>query len=117
VELPIYEGKNFELSGKVLEVDAAISRADYFSGACFGRTTSLASSSAIPHAAGLSKPFIPPKIDALPEHIAPRRYSTPSERKAIPLQPVDLISTVKNCPTGPSFANPKVEDSHWTANW
>ena len=117
LEPPIYEGKNFEVAGKELEVDRVMLRAEYLSGACFGRTTSLDLTAAIPNPARPSKQFVPLKLNSLPPLGVPHQPPTGPERKGIPLQAVNLISTVNNSPTKSNFANCKVEDSHWTGNW
>ncbi|KAJ7048171.1 P-loop containing nucleoside triphosphate hydrolase protein [Mycena amicta] len=104
---PYEQGRNLTVGGKELELDRSITREEFLSGECFGNSTvsiPVASSSAISKSTA-SKPFVPMK---------PRSHP---QTKAVPLQPVDLLSTVNN-------QQPKVtvnlqggDASYWTANW
>lgn len=108
---PIAAGTELKVGGKELEIDCAVSRADYLSGACFGRAAAGSTQSeSVQSAAPVRKQFAPlqPKNSS--------SFKPPVVSKGIPLQPVDLLSTV---PTLPS-RNDKVtseKKSHWSAQW
>ncbi|KAJ6558570.1 SNF2 family N-terminal domain-containing protein [Mycena vulgaris] len=119
---PYVEGKNLVVGGKDIELDRAITRAEYLSGTCFGDSAAYSSIQIPPStskpAPGVSKQFIPLKIKAS----TPSRHQKSAsglDRRAIPLQPVDLLSTISN--NSPKKVPPvptiKVEDSYWTVNW
>ncbi|KAF8170206.1 SNF2 family N-terminal domain-containing protein [Mycena galopus ATCC 62051] len=111
------EGAGLNVGGKDIELDRCITRAEFLSGTCFGSSMSYSpmqgvqSTSKAPTA--LSKQFVPLKISH-----AQTSTSTP-ERKIVPLQPVDLLSTISN--KSPKKALPSIKaearDSYWTANW
>ncbi|KAJ7078907.1 SNF2 family N-terminal domain-containing protein [Mycena belliarum] len=116
----VYEiGRNLVVGGKDIELDRPITRAEFLSGSCFGDSAAYASiqiagpSTSKPTA--VSKQFIPLKIKV------PRSEPSTStlERKIVPLQPVDLLSTLaNNSPQkAPTESAGKGEDSYWTANW
>ncbi|KIM91969.1 hypothetical protein PILCRDRAFT_809966 [Piloderma croceum F 1598] len=104
----LVEGAECKLSGREMEIDCAISRADYLSGACFGRgasTTPTTKSSAF------SRQFVQPKIK--PTTLS----SSMPARKGILLEPVDLISTTGHRPDKNNIAKAKPESTYWTAVW
>lgn len=110
----VREGAQFSFNGKELEVDRAVSREEFFSGSCFGSggnfSAPAAPSSRYP---GPSKQFNPPISATSKTSCKPPN----AERRGIPLQPVDLLSTIDNSQVKDEFPKLKVEDSHWTANW
>ncbi|KAJ7188473.1 SNF2 family N-terminal domain-containing protein [Mycena filopes] len=119
-DAPYVVGRNMVVGGKDVELDRPITRNEYLSGTCFGDGASYGAvqiaSTSKPTA--LSKQFVPLKIGkpSTPLHA---QASTSVERRIVPLQPVDLLSTLNNKSpiakkTLPSL---KVEDSYWTANW
>jgi DNA repair and recombination protein RAD54B len=104
----LVEGAECKLSGREMEIDRAISRADYLSGACFGRgasTTRTTTSSAF------SRHFVQPKIK--PTSLS----SSMPARKGILLEPVDLISTTGHYPEKSNITKAKAESTYWTAVW
>ncbi|KAJ7755699.1 SNF2 family N-terminal domain-containing protein [Mycena maculata] len=116
---PYVEGRNLVVGGKDIELDRAITRADYLSGTCFGfggsaTFSSVPTSTSKPSA--LSKQFVPLKINA-PTPSRPQASAGLSERRVVPLQPVDLLSTVNNKSPKKALPTVKVGDSYWTANW
>ncbi|KAJ7675096.1 SNF2 family N-terminal domain-containing protein [Mycena rosella] len=121
---PYTVGRNLTVGGKDVELDRSITRAEYLSGTCFGESASYSAiqtagpSTSTSKPAAVSKQFIPLKIKAS----TPSRPPLPSgsdSRRVVPLQPVDLLSTISN--NSPKKAVPapavKGEDSYWTANW
>ncbi|KAF7375992.1 hypothetical protein MSAN_00013800 [Mycena sanguinolenta] len=94
-----FEGLDTSIGGKDIQLDRPITRSEFLSGTCFGDSMSYS-----------IKPSIP--SHAQPSTSAP-------ERKHVPLQPVDLLSTISN--KSPKKALPVVKtearDSYWTANW
>ncbi|KAJ6607761.1 SNF2 family N-terminal domain-containing protein [Mycena sp. CBHHK59/15] len=117
---PYVEGRSLVVGGKDVELDIAITRADFLSGACFGSGTTYSAataSSSTNKPTALSKQFVPLKIKSTTS--LPSTANGVSERKVLPLQPVDLLSTLNNDTKSPKNAFPtiKVEDSYWTANW
>jgi DNA repair and recombination protein RAD54B len=104
----LVEGAECKLSGREMEIDCAISRADYLSGACFGRGASTAPTT---KSSAFSRQFVQPKI----KHTS-LSLSTPA-RKGIPLEPVDLISTTGHNPDKNNIAKAKPESTYWTAVW
>lgn len=114
VEGRICEGTQLHVGGKDVEVDRALPRSEYLSGACFRHASSVVVASPFFNSARVSKPFVPLKMDAMkPLHKPSAGY----ERKGIPLQPVDLISTMDNSPARIDMRKGDVQCSHWTANW
>lgn len=116
VDWPLREGKELLLGGKEIELERAITKADYLSGRCFGRSNG-SPPVPTPHSqVGLSKKFIPLKINAIstpkphiPSPSVPRRRNEP-------LQPVDPISVGNNLPLKNNDGIGS-GDSYWTANW
>ncbi|KAJ7928623.1 SNF2 family N-terminal domain-containing protein [Mycena leptocephala] len=117
---PYAAGRNLSVGGKDLELDRAITRSEYLSGTCFGdaasysavQTTSFSTSKPT----ALSKQFIPLKIKpSTPSH--GQASTSGSDRKLVPLQPVDLLSTINNKSPKKTLPSIKAEDSYWTANW
>ncbi|EGN99526.1 hypothetical protein SERLA73DRAFT_72346 [Serpula lacrymans var. lacrymans S7.3] len=101
------EGGEYTLGGKEIGIDHAISRADYFSGSCFGRGAVISSIQPQPSSSKPSKQFTPLKPGGLGTP-----YKTPLVgKKGIPLHPVDLVSTKS------SSTKTQGQSSHWTANW
>ncbi|KAJ7502774.1 SNF2 family N-terminal domain-containing protein [Mycena galericulata] len=119
---PYAEGRNLVVGGKDIELDRAITRTDFLSGACFGFGNSASYSSVqAPKAStnkpsALSKQFVPLKIKT-PTPSRPQPSTSGSERRVVPLQPVDLLSTANNTSPKKLLPTVKVEDSYWTANW
>ncbi|KAJ7251770.1 SNF2 family N-terminal domain-containing protein [Mycena haematopus] len=116
-----FEGLGTSVGGKDIELDRAITRAEFLSGACFGDSVSYSSMQPVgttSKATALSKQFVPLKIKPSTASHAQTSTST-SERKIVPLQPVDLLSTISN--KSPKKALPIIKaearDSYWTANW
>ncbi|KAJ7647498.1 SNF2 family N-terminal domain-containing protein [Roridomyces roridus] len=116
-EPPYHHQRALNIGGKDVELDRAITRHDYLSGACFGFGSSVAVSqvsiASTSKPSALSKQFVPLKIGT-PSRLEPSTSGV--ERRAVPLQPVDLLSTVNNNAPKDS-TTVKVEDSYWTANW
>jgi hypothetical protein len=110
---PICEGKENIMCGKEFAIDHPIKSADYFSGACFGRNYSLPPQSSTPNTAGSSKQFVPPTRSRNLSDSTNKSSST-TQRRAIPLVPVDLLSANQSKPTSAQIKN---SNSHWTANW
>lgn len=112
---PYSEGRPMFVGGKDIELDRSITRAEFLSGTCFGDSMAYSSvqTASTSKPTALNKQFVPLKIG--PSH----QPSSASERKIVPLQPVDLLSTVSN--NSPKKALPsikgEVRDSYWTANW
>ncbi|KAJ6495564.1 SNF2 family N-terminal domain-containing protein [Mycena vitilis] len=115
---PYGEGRNLTVGGKDIELDRAITRAEFLSGTCFGDSASFSSAPAAStsKATALSKQFVPLKIKpSTPSH--PQASTSGAERRVVPLQPVDLLSTMNtNSPKKP-LPSVKADDSYWTANW
>jgi DNA repair and recombination protein RAD54B len=104
----LVEGAECKLSGREMEIDCAISRADYLSGACFGRS---ASTTLTTTSSALSRQFVQPKIK--PTSLS----SSMPARKGILLEPVDLISTTGHRPDKNNITKAKPESTYWTAVW
>ncbi|KAJ6497887.1 SNF2 family N-terminal domain-containing protein [Mycena sanguinolenta] len=116
-----FEGLDTSVGGKDIRLDRTITRSEFLSGTCFGDSMSYSSVQLVAttsKATALSKQFVPLKIKpSTPSH-AQVSASAP-EKKLVPLQPVDLLSTISN--KSPKKALPAVKaearDSYWTANW
>ncbi|KAJ7497126.1 SNF2 family N-terminal domain-containing protein [Mycena latifolia] len=119
---PYVVGRNLVVGGKDIELDRSITRTEYLSGTCFGDSASYTSiqtpgpSTNKPTA--VSKQFIPLKIKASATS-RPQAETNGTERRVVPLQPVDLLSTISNNSPKKALPGPtvKAEDSYWTANW
>ncbi|KAL0956101.1 hypothetical protein HGRIS_002269 [Hohenbuehelia grisea] len=110
-------GSFFVLGNKEFEVDRAIPRGDYLSGACFGRApaTSVRQAYAPRHTA---KQFMPPTLKVPNATVHPLTANVlASERPQVPLQPVNLYSTTNNTASGHSDTAGRSSACHWTANW
>lgn len=89
-------------------MDFSIAKADFYSGACFGKC--LSSTSKAPFNAALppslAKPFVPVRlVSSLP-------------RKPIPLQPVNVMDISSDQEDRkPMMLKQEGRTSHWTANW
>ena len=104
------------MCGKEFAIDHSIKSADYLSGACFGRMYSSTAQSHSTNTAGSSKPFVAPsRYSNLSD--STNKPSSTTQRRAIPLVPVDLISANPTNQSKPSSAQIKSSKSHWTANW
>lgn len=116
VDWPLREGKELLLGGKEIELERAITKADYLSGRCFGRSDGSPSAPTLNSQVGLSKKFIPLKINmtSTPKPHNPST-SVPGRRNE-PLQPVDPISVGNNLPLK-NTEGIGSGGSHWTANW
>ncbi|KAJ7209558.1 P-loop containing nucleoside triphosphate hydrolase protein [Mycena pura] len=115
-ELPYEQGRNLVVGGKDVELDRPITREEYLSGACFGVSATYAAVDLPTSKSTASKPFIPLHINrSTPCQLQAQASTRGSERKAVPLQPVDLLSTVKS--ESPALPTVKAKDSYWTANW
>ncbi|KAJ7124910.1 SNF2 family N-terminal domain-containing protein [Mycena epipterygia] len=118
---PYVEGRNLVVGGKDIELDRAITRTEYLSGTCFGDSTPYSSvqvvGSSTSKPTALSKQFVPLKIKTSTTS-RPQASTSVPDRRVVPLQPVDLLSSVIGNKS-PKKALPtiKVEDSYWTANW
>ncbi|KAF7362053.1 hypothetical protein MVEN_00550700 [Mycena venus] len=117
---PYHEGRNTSVGGKDIELDRAITREEFLAGTCFGDSASYSSmqTASTSRPTALSKQFVPLKINpSAPSHA--QASTSGSERKIVPLQPVDLLSTINN--KSPKKALPSIKaearDSYWTANW
>ncbi|TDL24190.1 hypothetical protein BD410DRAFT_745512 [Rickenella mellea] len=115
-------GTNLTVNGKDMEVDCAIPRSEFFSGACFGKnagTSSTSTGDAKPSYASsssLSKKFTPLKPVLLnPSKPGPSRTAAleNTDKKGISLHPVDLVQA----PAGNENLVGDHKESYWTANW
>jgi DNA repair and recombination protein RAD54B len=98
-----------------MEIDCAISSADYFSGACFGRG---ASSAATPTtSSGFSKQFVHVKPHPMSKSSLSFKPAGASAKKSITLEPVDLISTTAHTANKIDTTKMKTESTYWTAVW
>lgn len=117
-EPPFVQGRSGALNGKEIELDRPITRAEYLSGSCFGdQVFATSGPSTLPKV--LSKQFIPLKPRPLPavKCTGPGQPQAP-ESKGVPLQPVNLLSSLENSSPKPTISKVEgEEDSHWTANW
>lgn len=115
---PLSEGISFKVGEKDIEIDREVSRADFLSGACFGRAACMPAESSIPaRQSALTKQFVPLKPAVLNASHSPYDVSSRSGRHHIPLEPIDLIA-VSNASAEKNFLpQSKGRDSHWTANW
>jgi|GEM_PF-3841279 hypothetical protein len=112
-EFPIRKGKEFSMSGREFEVDRVIPPADFISGACFGHATPFNLPQAtVTSSSVVSKPFLPPHRNP---DLANKMLSV-SNRKVVPLQPVNLASSNELIPDILLRAE-QVNDSHWTCYW
>ncbi|KAF8588695.1 hypothetical protein K439DRAFT_582988 [Ramaria rubella] len=102
------EGDSFRIGDKELEIDFAISKAEFNMGSCFENSPSsvLNSTHKVVMPSKLIKPFAPLK---------PTMQS--SSRPCIPLHPVNLIDTSINKNTREDVFEEKGGRSCWTANW
>ncbi|KAJ7039247.1 SNF2 family N-terminal domain-containing protein [Mycena alexandri] len=116
---PYTAGRNMVVGGKDIELDRAITRAEYLSGTCFGDGASYAAiqTTSTSKPTALSKQFVPLKIDKSSTPLHVQASTGGSERRIVPLQPVDLLSTLNNKSPKKTLPSIKVEDSYWTANW
>jgi DNA repair and recombination protein RAD54B len=112
----VVEGAECKLGGREMEVDCAISRADYLSGACFGRGVSSAVS--ITTSSSFSKQFVQPNPKSTSMSLS-SSFKPPgmSARKGIILEPVDLISTTGHRSDKNNATRTKAESTYWTAVW
>jgi DNA repair and recombination protein RAD54B len=113
-------GAQLTLGNKELEIDRAMQPSEYLSGACFGRGgMGDAPLPPLTNSVSLAKQFVPLRPVAL-NPSAIRLPTVPdssvSQRKAIELEPVSLVSR----PTAPPKRESGHDDdaqSYWTANW
>lgn len=92
-----------------MEIDCAISRAEYLSGACFGRGTSIFAPQATTSSTA-SKQFVSLKTNHTSSSFKPPGMSV---KNGIPLQPVNLMSVTES----KNMQNTGVRSSYWTAVW
>ncbi|KAJ7782862.1 P-loop containing nucleoside triphosphate hydrolase protein [Mycena metata] len=94
---PYTAGRNMVVGGKDIELDRAITRAEYLSGTCFGDGASYAAiqTASTSKTTALSKQFVPLKIGKSSTPLHAQTSTNDSERRIVPLQPVDLLSTTR----------------------
>ena len=80
---PVVEGAECRLSGRELQVDCTISRADYLSGACFGRGVP-SSGPQTAASSTFSKQFVPLKLNHTLSSFKPPGVSVQPRRKEFP---------------------------------
>ncbi|KAF7315296.1 hypothetical protein MIND_00044100 [Mycena indigotica] len=100
--LPYHVGRNLNVGGKDLELDRPLTSAEYLSGECFGKASFdvAPSSSSIAAKSTANKPFVSLK-----------------QSRAVPLQPVNLLSTSNRQQTTGATSAVAGSTSYWTANW
>jgi DNA repair and recombination protein RAD54B len=114
---PYVEGRELVVGGKDVQLDRPITREEYLSGTCFGGNAPYSSAPVggpSTSKSALSKQFLPLKINSTTPS---RPTASGLDRKGIPLQPVDLLSTLNNSSSKKTAPTIKTEDSYWTANW
>lgn len=111
----IAEGSEFKMSGRELEIDCSVSRVDYLSGACFGRSVPFSAPQAT--SSSVSKQFTPLK----PRNtgLTPSAYKplALSAKKGITLVAVDLVSNGSSSAKKENNAVANEKDTHWIAVW
>ena len=95
-----------------MEIDCPVSRADYLSGACFGRGAPF--NNPVANSPGASKQFAPLKLNA--RAMASLKAPETSVKGGIPLQPVNLLST-NQASSGAQNSHSTVKGAYWTAVW
>lgn len=95
------EGAQLSVGGKELELDRALSRHEYQSGECFGRSTTIAASPSSGSGA-LTKQFTPLRPLTINPGTTVRKPSTPSATSKPSLNDVE---------------SEHAPESYWTANW
>jgi DNA repair and recombination protein RAD54B len=100
------------VGGKDIEIDRAVRREDFLSGACFGSTScSVLGRSPPLRQTALAKQFVPP----MPNRLSTSRSSLHMpEGRTTDVQAVDVTETYS---VQKSTSRPKVNASYWEANW
>lgn len=95
-----------------MEIDCAVSREDYLSGACFGRGASFAPPTAT--SSTFSKQFVPLK----PNIASASTFKTPgaSVKRGIQLHAVDLVPPIQSS-SKKDATKPKNPSTYWTVVW
>lgn len=95
-----------------MEIDCPVSRADYLSGACFGRGAPF--NPPVANSPGASKQFAPlkPNFRAIASFKAP----VTSVKRGIELQPVNLLSA-NQASSRAETSHSTVSRTYWTAVW
>jgi DNA repair and recombination protein RAD54B len=113
------EGASFKVGEKDIEIDRAVSRADFLSGASFGRASYMAAEPSGPaRQSALTKQFVPLKPTVLnTAHLPHPAASSRSGRQIVPLEPVDLIAIGNDSKEKSNLGKLRGRESCWTANW
>ncbi|KAH7920920.1 hypothetical protein BV22DRAFT_1020349 [Leucogyrophana mollusca] len=104
------EGGEYHFGGKEIGIDHSISRGDYLTGKCFGRGLGANHTSAQSSSSKATKQFTPLRPTKLGTSY---KVPTVTKKGGVALHPVDLLSNGNDS----SSSKPKVQSSHWTANW
>lgn len=116
IDWPLHEGQNAVIGGKEIELERAITKADYLSGRCFGASNTPLPAATSSGKTGLSKKFAPLKLNPT-SFVKPYHPPAPEPGgRGIPLRPVNFTSTGDNLPSE-DFGGTKSDGIHWTANW
>ena len=114
--LPLYEGKNFSIGSKEIELDRRIPLEQYLSGVCFGRHINLEGndSTITPVSNTRKMKFNPPSFKVPREAVTlkhttdsvkPEAFSSNAQHNSMPSHP--SLPEISNQPSS----------SWWTVNW
>jgi DNA repair and recombination protein RAD54B len=101
------EGLQFSVGGKEVEIDRAVPRVDYLSGACFGRGPVLDPGPSLSSSSALTRKFVPLKPVVLNPSTTLRKPSAPATQSSS-----SSHATLSKCSLG---SDPS--ESCWTVNW
>lgn len=106
VDVPFEEGKNVSICGKDVEFDRPVDKADFLSGACFGRGV-----------ASTSMSFKPTAAASLPTTTIGKKFVTPSMSTVLPSRTALGDANASSGQGSEMDTEGKNVQSHWTANW
>lgn len=114
--LPLYEGKNFSVGSKEIELDRKIPQEQYLSGVCFGRHVNLEGNTTIPPVSNAHKMKFNPPSFKTPMQAVTIKDSDTDFVKAAALSPKAQQSSIQPRLDLPEITN-KPSSSCWTVNW
>lgn len=112
----VCNGAQYTLGSKEIEIDRSVPRADYLSGACFGRAPAISFSVAKSSTSStLARKFVPLKVMNVNHPVA--KTSSGASGSKITLEPVNLVSTPDTTASQVVTLKSTGTDTYWTANW
>lgn len=112
-EWPLHEGRTFYVATKEIELERPLTKSEYLSGRCFDAPGVSTGSPSVPNNGGLSRQFVPLKINYPP--ILPSGIS--ESKRSAPMRPADPLLAVGNSSLLKEHTGLENSASHWTANW